>query len=235
MAVALLTACSQAASTPTVAPATGGTGATTASPVEQDVVEPGTSLVATATADRIEVHRSPGGPVSRKITRNTGPITFLVMDRQDGWLKVHLPTRPNGATGWIARDEVGLSRTPYRLIVSMDDHELVLLRNDRKIDEFPVGVGKSTTPTPPGEYYLTELIRPPDPHGVYGPYAFGLSAHSETLQQFAGGPGQLGLHGTNEPDRLGHDVSHGCLRLANDVITELAKTLPLGTPVVIQA
>ncbi len=96
-------------------------------------------------------------------------------------------------------------------------------------------MGKSTTPTPPGEYYLTELIRPSNPDGVYGPYAFGLSAFSETLKSFAGGPGQLGLHGTNEPDKVGTDVSHGCIRLTNDVISKLARTLPLGTPVQIEA
>lgn len=67
------------------------------------------------------------------------------------------------------------------------------------------------------------------------PYAFGISGHSDTLKKFAGGPGQLGLHGTDQPDKLGTDVSHGCLRLSNEVITELAETLPLGTPIEIQA
>jgi lipoprotein-anchoring transpeptidase ErfK/SrfK len=97
----------------------------------------------------------------------------------------------------------------------------------------PIGVGRAVTPTPTGRYYLTDLLRPPDPRGFYGPYAFGTSAHSRVLTSFAGGDGQVGLHGTNLPGALGHDVSHGCIRVTNDVITRLARTLPLGTPIVI--
>jgi len=199
----------------------------------------GDSLVATAKEGKVAIHRSPGGPVEKTLDDPAGdggsPLTFLVTQERDGWLKAHLPIRPNGATGWIAADQVTLSTTPYRLVVSMRKHRLELFEDGRRTARYPVGVGKSTTPTPPGEYYLTELIQPPDPDGVYGPYAFGLSAYSETLKRFAGGPGQLGLHGTNEPDKVGTDVSHGCLRLANDVITELAQTLPLGTPIEIEA
>lgn len=203
-----------------------------------DNLERGSSLVATATGSQVAVHSEPGGPAGKPLAspiESGGPLTFLVVNEQDEWLEVHLPTRPNGATGWISRTEVELSTTPYRLLVSMGEHRLVLLKNGEKVEEYKVGVGKSTTPTPPGEYYLTELIQPNNPDGAYGPYAFGISAHSETLKKFAGGPGQLGLHGTNEPEKLGTDVSHGCLRLKNAVITELAETLPLGTPIEIKA
>ena len=198
----------------------------------------GNSLVATATGAEVAVHKKPdgaAGPSLASPVESGGPLTFLVVGEQDDWLKVHLPTRPNGATGWIARDQVELSTTPYRLVVSMRNHRLEVFKDGKSVQTHKVGVGKSTTPTPPGEYYLTELIQPPDPDGAYGPYAFGLSAHSEKLTKFAGGPGQLGLHGTNQPNRIGTDVSHGCLRLSNAVITELAQTLPLGTPIEIQA
>ncbi|GAA3592951.1 hypothetical protein GCM10022223_04650 [Kineosporia mesophila] len=191
--------------------------------------------MATATGTQIAVHRTANGPVSKKIRQGAGPLTFLVTAQKGDWLKVHLPTRPNGATGWIPVEDVTLSTTPYRLVVSMDEHRLDLIEKGVRVRHYPIGVGKSTTPTPPGEYYLAELIRPPNPEGGYGPYAFGLSAHSDALTSYAGGPGQLGLHGTNRPDLIGRDVSHGCIRIANDVITELARTVPLGSPIVIQA
>jgi lipoprotein-anchoring transpeptidase ErfK/SrfK len=223
-------------------------GETTQSATSQDRTAPvlntfdslpkGDSLVATAKVSKIEIHRSPGGAVSKSLSGSAdsaGPLVFLVTDERDGWLKVHLPIRPNGATGWVSVDQVTLSTTPYRLVVSMQKHRLDLFQDGQRKARYPVGVGKSTTPTPPGEYYLAELIQPPNPNGVYGPYAFGLSAYSETLKTFAGGPGQLGLHGTDEPDKVGTDVSHGCLRLKNAVITELATTLPLGTPIQIEA
>ncbi|GLY15580.1 L,D-transpeptidase [Kineosporia rhizophila] len=198
----------------------------------------GSSLVATATGSGVEVLKKPGGTKGKNLAspiESGGPLTFLVTDEKDDWLKVHLPTRPNGSTGWVSRSEVELSVTPYRLVVSMKKHSLVVLKDGKLVAEHEVGVGKAATPTPPGEYYLTELLQPSDPDGAYGPYAFGISGHSDTLKKFAGGPGQLGLHGTDQPDKLGTDVSHGCLRLSNEVITELAETLPLGTPIEIQA
>jgi lipoprotein-anchoring transpeptidase ErfK/SrfK len=68
---------------------------------------------------------------------------------------------------------------------------------------------------------------------LYGPYAFGTSAFSNTYYHFGGGPGEIGLHGTNYPQGLGSKVSHGCIRVSNATIRRLAKLLPLGTPVVI--
>ena len=88
-------------------------------------------------------------------------------------------------------------------------------------------------PTPTGTFYITELLKQSNAQGAYGPYAFGLSAFSNVLQSFGGGPGQIGLHGTNEPGVLGTSASHGCIRVSNTIIVRLAGLLPLGTPVVI--
>jgi lipoprotein-anchoring transpeptidase ErfK/SrfK len=129
---------------------------------------------------------------------------------------------------------VTLSRTPYRLVVRRSAHTLRVYESGRLTAQYPVGIGTSVTPTPTGSYFITELIAVRPPNGAYGPYAFGLSAFSPTLTSFAGGPGQLGLHGTDQPGRVGTDVSHGCLRVTDDVITRLAGRLPLGTPVEIR-
>ena len=63
--------------------------------------------------------------------------------------------------------------------------------------------------------------------------AFGLSGFSEALDSFNGGDGRLGLHGTDDPTSIGSDSTHGCIRLTNDAIVQLAETVPLGTPVAI--
>jgi lipoprotein-anchoring transpeptidase ErfK/SrfK len=96
-----------------------------------------------------------------------------------------------------------------------------------------VAIGNGDTPTPIGEFYLIELLRPSNPDGAYGPFAYGLSGYSETLESFNGGDGVIGIHGTNRADQLGQDVSHGCIRVANPTITEMTQFLPLGTPVII--
>ena len=112
-------------------------------------------------------------------------------------------------------------------------HRLVVERDGRVVMRAPIGLGRSVSPTPTGRYFITDLLRPPDPRGFYGPYAFGLSAYSPVYTSFAGGDGQIGIHGTNAPETIGRDASHGCIRVANAIVTRLARRLPLGTPVTI--
>jgi lipoprotein-anchoring transpeptidase ErfK/SrfK len=121
---------------------------------------------------------------------------------------------------------------PYRLKIDLTTHRLALLFRGRVVRRIPIGVGKALTPTPTGVYFVVELLKTPDSLGPYGPYAFGLSAYSTVLTHFgAGGNGEIGLHGTNEPQLVGKNVSHGCIRVSNQDVTRLAKFLPLGTPV----
>ena len=78
-------------------------------------------------------------------------------------------------------------------------------------------------------------MRPPNPNTVYGRFAYGLLGYSEVLTEFEGGPGQLGIHGTNEPQTIGQQVSAGCIRLRNEDIELLVPILPLGVPVEVVA
>jgi lipoprotein-anchoring transpeptidase ErfK/SrfK len=147
---------------------------------------------------------------------------------------VYLPVRPNGGTGWVKARAVKLRTTAYRLTIRLRSHRLLVSVGRRTVRRFRIGVGRAVTPTPTGTYFITELLRQPDPSGPYGPYAFGLSAHSGVLSHFGrGGNGQIGIHGTDEPALVGTDVSHGCIRLHNRDIIWLTKRLPLGTPVII--
>ncbi len=162
------------------------------------------------------------------------PLVLLVKRSLPGWLDVYLPSRPNGSTGWIRQADARLTQDPFRVTVNLRRHRLTVSRGPRIIDRAPVGVGHAVTPTPSGVYFITELFRLTSPDGPYGPYGFGLSAYSNVLHEFAGGNGQIGIHGTNDPAGIGSDVSHGCIRLANPQITKLARLLPLGTPVRIE-
>jgi lipoprotein-anchoring transpeptidase ErfK/SrfK len=168
-------------------------------------------------------------------TANGAPLVFLVKRRAAGWELVYLPVRPNGSTGWVRDGAVDLSLDPFRVIVSLRAHLLTVTRDGRIVRRERAAVGRSVLPTPTGLYYIAELMRQPDPRGPYGPYAFGLSAHSNVLYSFGGGAGEIGIHGTNEPGALGTDVSHGCIRISNAGIAALARLLPLGTPVEIHA
>lgn len=206
-----------------------------AAPAPQD---PNLSLVATSVVDEVEVHAGPdgGSEVTHTLTHPTdrgAPRVFLVEQRRDGWLEVLLPVRPNGSTGWIREADVTLATNPYRLDVDLEAFALTIEREGEVVLEAEIGYGAQDTPTPGGRYYLIELLQPPDPTGVYGTFAYGLSGFSDVHLDFAGGEGVIGIHGTNQPDSIGQTVSNGCIRVHNDVISEMATFLPLGTPVTI--
>ena len=196
------------------------------------------AYAATAVRARVEVHDAPDGDVTSALDNplpSGAPLTFLVVEQQPDWVHVQLPVRPNGSTGWVRADAVEVAGVPYRLDVRTAAHELDLYEGDELVRTFPVGIGKADTPTPGGTFYLKELLRPPDPDGDYGPFAYGLSGFSTTLDSFMGGEAVIGLHGTDDPSSVGRDVSSGCIRMRNEDITELAELLPLGTPVRILA
>jgi lipoprotein-anchoring transpeptidase ErfK/SrfK len=194
------------------------------------------TLVATATVPSVTVFGAPsadGPSVSSLSNPNElgAPLVFRVKTQQPDWLQVMLPMRPNGSDGWIHSTDVALSESEWRVKVELGNHHLTVWRGNDVAVETPVAVGTSSAPTPTGDYYLTELLDTGNPGGAYGPYAFGLSSYSDVYTEFAGGPGQIGLHGTNAPDLLGTDVSHGCIRVNNDMITKLAYELPVGSPI----
>lgn len=163
-----------------------------------------------------------------------GQLVFLIdeFDRLDHY-RVLLPTRPNGSLGWVDADDVDIDRHNFRIQVELDEFRLTVFDHEVDVFEAVVGVARDNAPTPLGRYYLTEIIRPPTGDSVYGPYAYGLSGYSETFTAFNGGPGQLGIHGTNDPATLGTNVSSGCIRLHNDDITRIVEEIkvPTGAPV----
>jgi lipoprotein-anchoring transpeptidase ErfK/SrfK len=150
------------------------------------------------------------------------------------WLKVSLPRRPNGSSGWIRGDQVRLRSVAYEVVVDLSSRTGRLLRDGRTQRSWPVGIGRANTPTPTGRFYITVKLRPPQISAVYGAWALGISGYSEVLEQFGTGDGQIALHGTDDLGDLGQQVSNGCVRMTNETITALATTLPLGTPVTIQ-
>jgi lipoprotein-anchoring transpeptidase ErfK/SrfK len=197
------------------------------------------SLVAHAVGEQVQVFGSPSEDEPTTAldnpNENGAPLVFLVEQDQGDWLQVLLPIRPNGSTGWVRRADVTVASNPYRIDIALGAHTLALYEGDSLVSEHPIGVGTASTPTPGGKYYIKELLEPPSPDGPYGAYAYGLSGFSNVLDEFNGGDGVIGIHGTNDPSTIGTDVSHGCIRLTNEAITELVARLPLGTPVHIAA
>jgi lipoprotein-anchoring transpeptidase ErfK/SrfK len=244
----LLVACSGGSGKPLVVPArpttTAGPAAAPVSAAETTTTTPAAPqyTAVTAAVSRVAVYDEPGDTTPSRTFAHPNPTygtprVFLVVEEQADWLKVMLPARPNGSTGWIRRSDV----TPnpphsYRIVVELGAHKLTVYDGKDVFLEAPVGTGRSATPSTLGTFYTTELIEVlPDQRSAYGPYAYGLSAYSEVLFTFGGGDGQMGIHGTGDPSSVGSDVSNGCIRMYNETITKLAETLPIGVPVEIRA
>lgn len=195
-----------------------------------------TSVVAEATSATVDVFSGPDDQSPEQTFESPSdlgsPTVFLVTDEsRDDRLEVLLPVRPNGSRGWVDRAQVKVGVTGYRVRIDLVAHTLEAFHGERLVLKAPVGIGTVDTPTPGGSFYIKELVQPPNPDTVYGTYAYGLSGFSNTLEEFNGGAGVVGIHGTNDPSGIGKDVSSGCIRLTNEDVEELVARLPLGTPV----
>lgn len=178
-------------------------------------------------------------------SRPVGSLRLLTIDRQaelymaltsahtttsETWIKVELPGRPNGKTGWVPRGALGpLHAVSGYLLVDRAHLRATLFRDGSTIFSAPVGVGKASTITPPGHFYVMEKLRAIN-GPVYGPYALGTSAYAPSLSEWPGG-GIVGIHGTDEPALIPGRPSHGCIRMRNGDITRLWATVGVGTPI----
>ncbi len=146
-----------------------------------------------------------------------------------------LPGRPNGSTGWIAQQGTRPLVTPWRIVVDLAARRVSVYGNGRMARSFQAVVGKLSTPTPTGRFFVEETLQMPAGEAG-GPYALALSARSNVLQEFEGGPGQIGIHGRdNLGGTLGTAASHGCVRVATASIDWLAARIGPGTPVTIDS
>lgn len=166
------------------------------------------------------------------------PQTLLVLDgaTHDGheWVKVLLPSRPNGSTGWVRRDDVKLGRSRYWIDVRTGTRRVTVYRDGKRVRRFRAVVGKRSTPTPHGLAAIYERNRQPNPRAFLGPWSIPLTVHSNVLKNFGGGPGRVAIHGragASLRDPLGSARSHGCVRVTNRDVSWLARVVPPGTPV----
>jgi hypothetical protein len=205
-------------------------------------VRPTQALVTLLSAHAVLASPSPGTPRDRTLQAwrpiTGGPTVLPVIDQATTtggvrWLRVMLPGRPNGATGWISARGTTPSTTSWHLVVRTSRREVLVYHEGRLVRRFTVIVGKPSTPTPMGQFFVEESVRLP-PESAGAPFALALSARSNVLQEFAGGPGQIALHGlANLGGTLGTAISHGCVRLGDHDITWLADRIGPGVPVTI--
>jgi hypothetical protein len=165
-----------------------------------------------------------------------GPFeVYLVLESrvtsdEHTWLRIRLPMRPNGATGWVRREALGALTTVRTMLrVNRATLRATLYRDGRRVWSSPVGVGAAATPTPAGRFWIRSRIRVLRGDPIYGPWAFGTGAYAQ-VSDWPGG-GVVGIHGTNQPQLIPGRPSHGCIRVPNAALVRLKRLMPVGTPV----
>lgn len=172
-------------------------------------------------------------------TEDRVPEVYVVLesrldDNDEPWLKIRIPARPNGQTGWVREEQLSNLKTiQTHLTIDRGKLKATLRKNDKVIWTSRVGVGRPGLETPAGRFWIRERLSNLGGSPVYGPWAFGTSAYSDKLTDWPGG-GVVGIHGTNQPELIPGRPSHGCVRVPNAKINRLAKLMPVGTPVLIK-
>jgi len=151
-----------------------------------------------------------------------------VIGRMDPWLEVRLPIRPNNSSGWIREDEVDVSAVEDRITVNLETRQLSWDHSLGQTALAPIAIGGPDSPTPRGEFYVTDVV---PSGGAYGPWILALNGHSDTFTDFEGGDARLAIHGTDDASSIGGATSHGCVRVGNDLDRQLAAIIRPGTVV----
>lgn len=202
-------------------------------PHELVKVERGVEARSAPTSDsrRIDVVRAIR-PIANK------PTMLPVLSRAtDGlgsdWLRVLLPGRPNSHSGWIPGLATSPATTTSSINIDISRRRVEIFRSGRLARSFKAIVGHRSTPTPSGDFFVEEIVNLGG--GAAGaPYALALSARSNVLRRFNGGPGQIAIHGTNNiGGTLGTAASHGCIRVRTRAIRWLAGHVDAGSRVTI--
>jgi hypothetical protein len=184
----------------------------------------------------IEIHRSPGGSVVRKVGDETefgSPRVFAVERTEGRWAGVPNPFTGNGALGWIRLDARDLRSgyTDRSIVVDLSEYQAQLLNGGRVARTFTVAIGAPGTDTPTGRYAVTDTFRG-DLNPAYGCCAVALTAEQPNLDSGWVGGSRIAIHGTTGP--LGVAISHGCVRAADRDVSALVNAVPPGAPVIVK-
>jgi lipoprotein-anchoring transpeptidase ErfK/SrfK len=178
----------------------------------------------------------PGGRVLAKIGARTefgSPQTLAVVFEQGDWVGVLSPALANSQVGWARARQVKLLGSPLKLDVDLSERRLTVRDANGLVRRVSIAIGATDTPTPPGEFYVTDKLNGPDFGPYYGCCILALSGRQPNLPEGWSGGDRLAIHGSPTPT-WGHAVSNGCLHAAEADLRSLMATVPLGTVVSIQ-
>jgi lipoprotein-anchoring transpeptidase ErfK/SrfK len=132
-----------------------------------------------------------------------------------------------------ARSKLKISKAGYKILIDKSQNVLTLLLDDNTIFKvYRVSTGEDNS-TPVGAFEITNKIKDPvwytegaivpseSPDNILGSRWLGLSVKG------------YGIHGTMDPESVGHQATKGCIRMLNRDVEELYTIVPVGTEVTI--
>jgi len=127
-----------------------------------------------------------------------------------------------------------LPSSDWFIVVRRSEQRLYLYHKGKFVKAYMVSTGKPSTITPLGWWRIAdkEGISPPD---IFGTRWMGwerLNRRTGLYEWYASSP-PFGIHGTNEPEKIGTPVSSGCVRLRNADVEELFDQVTVGTRVLV--
>jgi lipoprotein-anchoring transpeptidase ErfK/SrfK len=116
-----------------------------------------------------------------------------------------------------------------RIEVDLTARRLHVIRGDQRVASHPVAVGSAKWPTKTGDWTITQVVWNPDWNPPDESWAEESEPRESGDPKNPMGRAQLvydpprSIHGTNQPSSIGKPVSHGSIRLSNEVIVQLAR------------
>ena len=183
--------------------------------------------------------KKPGGEQAGKLraeTRGGRTAGYLILGerslRDGDWVAVRVGQRPNDRVGWVPEAKIHRVDVRYEIRISTSKRTMSLFREDERIWKTRVIIGTRATPTPRGVFAVHDFYRVSND---LRPWQIELTAHSEVLRTFQGGPGRVAIHGRQGAlwAPLGTRRSNGCIRSPGWTLRSIRKLAPVGTPVIV--
>jgi lipoprotein-anchoring transpeptidase ErfK/SrfK len=179
----------------------------------------------------------PDGRIVAKVGARTefgSPQTLAVVAGRGDWVGVLSPALENSQVGWARATQVKLQGSPLRLDVDLTARRMTVQDQDGVVRRVSIAIGAADTPTPPGDFYVTDKLNGPDFGAYYGCCILALSGRQPNLPEGWSGGDRLAIHGSPTPT-WGKAVSNGCLHADEADLRYLMRSVPLGTYVRIHA
>jgi lipoprotein-anchoring transpeptidase ErfK/SrfK len=130
-------------------------------------------------------------------------------------------------------------KSDFNILVDLSSRKLSLRAGDTVIKTHPITIGKDETPTPVGDFKVTDKLPNPvwystAPSGAKLVIPAG-DPRNELGTRWIGFKPAYGIHGTIDPESIGKAMSKGCVRMHNQDVEELYDLVTVGTPVKIVA